>query len=433
MKPYPKYKDSGVEWIGEIPEHWDSSPLFAVLKERFVKNLGNQEQNVLSLSYGNIIRRDVSDNFGLIPESFETYQIVEPGDIVLRLTDLQNDKRSLRAGLVKERGIITSAYVALCCGENTVSHYVYRLLHSYDITKVFYAMGGGVRQTLGYSELRKLPILVPPETEQNTIARFLDAKTRQIDELVEKKRKQIELLKEYRSSVISEAVTKGLNPNAKMKDSGVEWIGEIPEHWEVRRIKYDTYINRLTLSEDEDPELDLKYIDIGSVDSQGNISSPEMYLFRNAPSRARRIVTSGATLFSTVRTYLKAIAFIADADKNLIASTGFAVLEAKHGLSPKYIYYATSVSYFVNKICSISTGVSYPATTSNAVGNTDIYKPPLAEQDAITRFLDEKTAQIDALIQRSESQIEQLKSYRTSLISEAVTGKIDARDWQEAG
>jgi len=145
LDPDVKMKESGVEWLGKIPEHWELLPLFAVAKEKQIKNHDGQETNVLSLSYGNIIQRDVESNFGLLPESFHTYQIVSPGNLILRLTDLQNDKKSLRVGLVKEKGIITSAYVCLE-PSNIEFTYFYYLLHSYDITKVFYAMGGEVDQ-----------------------------------------------------------------------------------------------------------------------------------------------------------------------------------------------------------------------------------------------------------------------------------------------
>lgn len=207
LNPNVKMKDSGVEWIREIPEHWDIQPLFTLFKESKKKNVGNKEQNVLSLSYGKIIRRDVETNFGLLPESFETYQIVEKGYIVLRLTDLQNDKRSLRCGLVKEKGIITSAYVSLVPNDTINEVYAYYLLHAYDLFKVFYGLGSGVRQSMGFSDLKRVPILLPPKDEQNHIAEYLDEKNKEIDSLIIDLKKQITNLKEYRQSLIYEAVT----------------------------------------------------------------------------------------------------------------------------------------------------------------------------------------------------------------------------------
>ncbi|QLQ63580.1 MULTISPECIES: hypothetical protein [Providencia] len=143
-KVYPEYKDSGVEWVGEIPTYWFVKPTFSVFDPTVTKNTEGQESIVLSLSYGNIIERDVDTNFGLLPESFNTYQIVNDGDLILRLTDLQNDKKSLRVGLVKQTGIITSAYLKLKANKSIEPRFAYRLLHSYDTTKVFYGMGGGL-------------------------------------------------------------------------------------------------------------------------------------------------------------------------------------------------------------------------------------------------------------------------------------------------
>jgi type I restriction enzyme S subunit len=218
LDPDVPMKDSGIEWIGEIPEHWDVKPLFSVAKEQKNKNKNGVEKNVLSLSYGNIVRRDIGDNFGLLPESFNTYQIVNYGNIILRLTDLQNDKKSLRVGLVKEKGIITSAYVCLKFTKDYNPKYAYNLLHSYDINKVFYNMGGGLRQTLKFSELRRLPILCIPVQEQQAIANYLDSETSQIDNLIEKTEQSIEYLKEYRTALISSAVTGKIDVRGTVSD-----------------------------------------------------------------------------------------------------------------------------------------------------------------------------------------------------------------------
>lgn len=157
----------------------------------------------------------------------------------MRLTDLQNDKRSLRVGHAPEPGIITSAYLKLtakagCC----IDRYLYLLLHSYDTIKVFYGMGGGLRQSMKFDDMRRLLMLIPSMEEQEQIANFLDHETAKIDTLIDKQQQLIKLLKEKRQAVISHAVTKGLNPDAPMKDSGVEWLGEVPEHWGVGRVKH---------------------------------------------------------------------------------------------------------------------------------------------------------------------------------------------------
>lgn len=202
-------KDSGIEWIGKIPQHWETCKLLKLYKERKCKNKGNIETNVLSLSYGNIKKRNVENNMGLLPESFETYNIIVPDNIVLRLTDLQNDHRSLRCGLVKEQGIITSAYVTLEKKlDNISSNYYYRLLHTFDIMKGFYGMGDGVRQNLKYDgELCNLLVVRPPYAEQQQIAEYLDNKCSEIDKAIADKEQVIEKFTEYKKSLIYECVT----------------------------------------------------------------------------------------------------------------------------------------------------------------------------------------------------------------------------------
>lgn len=181
MKRYESYKPSGISWIGEIPSHWSNLFLFQLATEHNKSNKEVHHQNLLSLSYGQIIRKDINKTDGLLPASFDTYQIVEPGNIVLRLTDLQNDHKSLRVGLVKEDGIITSAYLTIEVKKNISPEYLYLILHSYDIKKVFYSMGGGIRQNLNYDGLRKLNIPFPPLDEQKKIVEYLSTKTLQID------------------------------------------------------------------------------------------------------------------------------------------------------------------------------------------------------------------------------------------------------------
>jgi restriction endonuclease S subunit len=200
-------KDSGVDWIGKIPAHWELLPLFAVATENNVKNTGLVCENLLSLSYGKIIQKDIDTNFGLLPASFEGYQIVQPGYTVLRFTDLQNDKRSLRSGYVTEMGIITSAYMGLIPSERLDSKYFNYLLHAYDLLKVYYGMGGGLRQTLKFSDMKHLPIPIPPISEQQGIATLIDEKTAKVETLIADINAQIKKLKQYRQIVIHDAVT----------------------------------------------------------------------------------------------------------------------------------------------------------------------------------------------------------------------------------
>lgn len=207
LNPDVEMKDSGIEWVGNIPVHWDVRPLYYYFAERKKKNYLGQEQNLLSLSYGKVIRKDINTSEGLLPDSFNGYNIIEPGDIVLRLTDLQNDKRSLRTGLVKEHGIITSAYVTLKAAKEVVPEYFHYLLHAYDVMKVLYNMGNGVRQGLNYCELSKMHIVAPPLDEQKNIAARLDCVCKGIESIIASKKQQLAVIDSYKKSLIYEYVT----------------------------------------------------------------------------------------------------------------------------------------------------------------------------------------------------------------------------------
>lgn len=200
-------KDSGVEWIGEIPKDWKVHPISRYFIESKNINKLGKEKNLLSLSYGKIIRKDIDSNEGLLPKNFNNYNIVKEGNIIIRLLDLQNDKKSLRTGYVKEKGIITSAYIALKPLNSVFSQYYYYLLHSYDIMKVFYNMGDGVRQSLNYKEFSKLLVLEPPFEQQKKIVEFIIDKEFKINNLLESKKEQLLVLEEYKKSMIYEYVT----------------------------------------------------------------------------------------------------------------------------------------------------------------------------------------------------------------------------------
>ncbi len=207
LDPKVKLKDSGIKWIGKIPEHWDVHPLYYYFGERKHKNVLGEEKNLLSISYGKIIRKNIDSKEGLLPENFNGYNIIEKDDIVMRLTDLQNDKRSLRTGLVKEHGIITSAYVTLKAKRDLSAVYFHYLLHCYDLLKVLYNMGNGVRQGLNFSELSRMMLIEPSIVEQKAIADYLDEKCSAIDATIADKQKQLETLDEYKKSLIFEYVT----------------------------------------------------------------------------------------------------------------------------------------------------------------------------------------------------------------------------------
>ena len=207
LDPNTPMRDSGIPWIGQVPQGWEVGKLSQLAHEHYISNKGVNHQNLLSLSYGRVIRKDIKTTDGLLPQSFDGYQIVEKGNIILRLTDLQNDHKSLRVGLVNEEGIITSAYLCLRCTDAVLPEYLYLMLHVNDIHKVFYGMGAGVRQSLNYDGIRNMAILLPPLPVQRAIACYLDGRCAAIDAYVASIEREASLARELKQREIADAVT----------------------------------------------------------------------------------------------------------------------------------------------------------------------------------------------------------------------------------
>ena len=423
---YSEYMDSGIDWLGKIPKHWILKPLFTLMKERNERNIGNKEQNILSLSYGKIIRRNVDDNFGLLPASFETYQIVQDGNIIMRLTDLQNDKRSLRVGLVKELGIITSAYVCLEIIQELETSFAYSLLHSYDLTKIFYSLGGGVRQSMNYEDLKRLPILCPPIEEQKQIATFLDRATTEIDQIIEQQKQLITLLEEERTTVNSHAVTKGLDPSVPMKDSGIEWLGEIPKHWDVKRLKLISTILRgkFTHRPRNDPKLydgAYPFIQTGDIATANKYITEYQQTLNEVGLSVSKMFPKG-TLVMTIAANIGDTAIL---DFPACFPDSIVGFVPQPILNLEYLYHCLSAM----KEELMSNAVLNTQLNLNVerIGSISIAYPSIQEQLKIVIYIESETARIDEAIDNVRSQIEKLEEYRTVLISDAVTGKIDVR------
>lgn len=439
---YPAYKNSGIEWVGEVPDNWDVKPLFACTDTQCVKNDDGKEANVLSLSYGRIVRRDVDQNFGLLPESFNTYQLVGAGDIILRLTDLQNDKRSLRVGYALESGIITSAYLKLTAREGRyLDRYLYLLLHSYDTIKVFYGMGGGLRQSMKFDDMRRLPMLVPSLAEQEQIANFLDHETAKIDTLIDKQQQLIKLLKEKRQAMISHAVTKGLNPAAPMKDSGVEWLGEVPEGWSVTRLKYHTTLFEQGWSPQCDAKLaegdEFGVLKVGCVNGGTFKATENKALPANLIPQIQYALKKNDLLISRANSReLVGSAAVVDQDfDRLLLCDKLYRLRFDQFIYPQFVSYYLLSPVVRQQIELEASGASHSMQNIGQGTIKELYipVPPLAEAANILQRIGERIALFDKGLDKADQQILLLKERRTALISAAVTGKIDVRDCQPAG
>lgn len=435
---YPSYSDSNIHWVGRIPTHWKVLPLYALAIERDQSNKGMLEDNLLSLSYGRIIPKDMSSNDGLLPESFETYQIVCPGDIVFRLTDLQNDKRSLRSALVEERGIITSAYVAIA-PQGADSRYLSFLFRAYDVTKVFYSMGGGLRQAMKYDDLKRLPVVMPPLAEQVSIAHFLDQETSKIDALISEQQRLIELLKEKRQAVISHAVTKGLNPDVRMKPSGVEWLGEVPEHWTVSPVKHLVKSKNGAIKTGPfGSHLTAADMQVGTVKvyNQRNVIDDDFVGGDNFISEAKFAelesfeVFPGDLVVTTRGTIGRAAIVPSDAERGILHPCLLRLQMDSSKMHPEFIRILIQDSSLMKaQLSYLSNATTIEVIYSNTMACIVVPVPPLEEQKAIVDFINEESSRYGELSESAQRAVLLLQERRTALISAAVTGKIDVRNY----
>ena len=273
--------------------------------------------------------------------------------------------------------------------------------------------------------------LLPPPEEQVQIVAYLRAQDAHIARFIKTKRDLIKLLTEQKLRIIDHAVTRGLDSSVALKASGIEWVGEVPEHWEVKPLKRWVRLNARTLGQKTSPDFEFRYVDIGSVQTGRLVKEPERIRFEAAPSRARRVLRRGDTIISTVRTYLKAIWYVGEDADDLIASTGFAVLTPGSGVEPEYLGYVIQSSPFVNRVTANSIGIAYPAIAETVLGRFPVALPPTVdEQQAIVAHIKTESAPLDDAIARTEEEIKLIREYRDRLIADVVTGQVDVRSWQ---
>ena len=421
-------KPSGIEWIGDIPDDWEV---------RRLKGLGEQ---TIGLTYS---PQDITDNSGTLVLRSSNIQngklVLDRDDNVYVSIDVENkilkDEDILICSRNGSRNLVGKTAFVITYGKK-LSYGAFTTIFRSKYNKfLFYVFNAGVFEyhlasyntstinQLTTSMLNEIRVPFPPVKTQQKIADYLDEKCGEIDATIAKQKESIEKLKAYKQSLISETVTKGLDKSAPLKPSGIDYLGDIPSHWEIKKLKFVANFNQNTLHEDTDGQFELKYIDIGNVSSVDGIKEIQYFNFSNAPSRARRIVKYGDIIVSTVRTYLRAITSIKEDYDNCICSTGFAVITPKDNVQQDFVVYAIENESFIAQIIANSQGISYPAINVSQLENLKLAFPSIKEQKEIVDFLKIKLLEIDSTINKKQNIIQKLDAYKKSLIFECGTGK----------
>jgi type I restriction enzyme S subunit len=420
LEPYPAMKDSGVPWLRDVPEHWEVVPALAAYRPRQVKNTGMIETTVLSLSYGRIIVKPPERLRGLVPESFETYQVVDPGNIIVRTTDLQNDQTSLRIGHSAHRGIITSAYMCLETAPRVSNEFGYQYLNACDLLKIIYGFGSGLRQSLDFSDIKRMPVLVPPLLEQAAIVRFLDYADRRIRRYIRAKQKLIELLEEQKQAIIHRAVTRGLDPNVRLKPSGVEWLGDVPEHWRV--VRAGTVCDFLSAKAHE------QFVEAGGehICVTARFVSTEGRKVRHCTKNFSPAQRGDVLMVMSDLPRGRALArtYLVNDDRSYAVNQRVCILRPIR-VNPQFLAFTADRH---PDLLAHDDGFNQTHLPNAAFKIMRLPLPPLAEQETIAAFLGRERFVREVTVQRADREIDLLREYRTRLIADVVTGKLDVRE-----
>jgi len=414
-------------WLDSVPADWEIRPLFALGHENKKLNKDLSEQNLLSLSYGEIVEKDINSEDGLLPASFASYQVVEPGTMIFRFTDLQNDHTSLRSGLVKSRGIITNAYLGFV-PKRISSRFLFYLMRALDNNKVFYGMGSGLRQSLTWDDARRIPVLAPSLEEQNEIVSYLDEETSQIDQLISKKEQLIEKLLERRQALITQVVTKGPDPNVPMKNSGVEWLGEVPEDWGVAPIWAMATATAGGTPESSTPEFwddsgGTPWIAIGDMSGVKIVTDTSKAVSELGRQTKNMKVGKPGDVLLAMYASVGATAIL-----GIPATWNQAILGLRvDSVLVDFRFF----SFLLVGVADVWNLLSNSNTQANlnqhSVMHLRVPLPPKAQQMLIASHLDQETSQIDVLVEKARHAIALLKERKQALITQVVTGKIDVR------
>ena len=412
FKQYPSYKNSGVEWLEGVPEHWVGSKFKYIFQEK--QHTKNMNLPFGAISFGSVVYKE--DKANLTDELKENYQEVLQGEFLVNPLNLNYDLKSLRTALSKIDVVVSSGYFVLKLKNNTFNkRYLEYLLYIFDIRKMK-TLGAGIRQTLTFRDMAVCDVAIPSACEQTQIASFLDYETFRIDNLIAKQEKLIELLEEQRKSIISHAVTKGLNPNAPMKDSGVEWLGEVPESWVEQKIKFISKLINEKTSEKSN------VIALENIESwTGKYIETESSFESDAVKFKKNDV-----LFGKLRPYLAKVYLVENQGE---AVGDIYVLRPNKLIHPQFLKFFMLSEKFIDYVNSSTNGTKMPRANWDFIGCISIFLPHIKVQHEIVEYLESAVLKIELIINKQISLIEKLKEYRSSIISHAVTGKIDVREF----
>ena len=423
MKQYSSYKDSGIEWIGEIPSHWGeiSSKRCSTLRN----DKGHINEPLLSVTQDkSLVRRDENDIRVWNPSSDITgYKLVKEKDFVISL-------RSFEGGIEFSsiRGLVSPAYSVFTLTQDysECSNYFRLLFKSIPFISELNKYTSGIRQgkNISYEDFSSIILPLPPLSEQDDIVSYLDDKTTKIDELIQKKLRKIDLLKEYRTSLINTVVTKGLNPNVPMKDSGIEWIGEIPSHWEVKQIKYisEVVLGKMLTPENKGDMTLKPYLRSMNIQNDTLDLSDVNEMWFSKVEMKRLLLKKGDILLNEGGDVGRTVMWNNELDECYFQNSVNRIRLLKD--NPTYIKYQSILIHKMGYYDSIVSRVSIPHLTKEKLEGVKFIVPPISEQEQIVSCIDDKTSQIDKTIDIEKKKIELLKEYRQSLISNVVTGKI---------
>lgn len=442
-KAYPKYKESELEWLGNVPEHWEVEYSKWLFQERNNKAKATDEMLTASQKYGVIPQK-----MFMKLEQQKVVQVQKGHGILKKVLedDFVISMRSFQGGIefCSYNGAVSSAYVPLKPKKRELSCFFKYLFKSKPFIQALQATSNLVRdgQALRYNNFIQVRLPVPTSEEAESISNFLDHETAKIDTLIAKQEKLIELLKEKRQAVISHAVTKGLNPDAPMRDSGVEWLGEVPEHWDVSQLKHHVNtVNGFGFSSNDFQDEGVPFIRAGNIKNK-TIVKPDIHLPQSVVDKYQRVIMNAGELVismvgSDPKIKASAVGQVGLVPLSLAGSVpnqNVVILREKSSLIKQFLFYVVCgtpyryhLDVFSHKLANQS------IISSSLIINAHFAFPTLEEQMQVVDFLDTQLKRYDALVEKAISSIELMKERKTALISAAVTGKIDVRDWKSQG